>query len=59
MFIEFSVSPKRKMSFYQVFLFVMYLHSNRFFEFAETLDLIHEITTVDKLHHKIKTILKN
>ena len=36
-----------------------HLHSYRLFEFSKALNLIHEITTIDKLHDKVESILKN
>ena len=59
---------RRKLTFsrdiFQVrgnFLFfhtVEYLHSDWFFEFSEMLYLIHEITTIDKFHNKVQSVLK-
>lgn len=34
------------------------LHCLRFLEFAHLLNVIHEITTVHVLHHKIQTVLE-
>lgn len=33
------------------------LHSNGFFEFAFLLYAVHQVASVDKLHHQIKTVL--
>lgn len=35
----------------------MLLHSLRLLEFAHTLDVIHEVSPVDVLHHKVEPIL--
>ena len=36
--------------------FFFNLHSDGFFEFSKALNLVHEITTVDKLHDKVESI---
>ena len=36
----------------------MYLHCNWFLELANLLNLIHQVSTIDKLHHKVQSILK-
>ena len=35
------------------------LHSDWLLEFADLLDLIHQVPSINKLHHKIETILKS
>ena len=34
------------------------LHSDGLFEFADLLNLIHQVPSINKFHHKIETILK-